>query len=372
MKAILQVKLIPTEHAKDSLLNTMKVFNEACNYVSEIAFNTGTTGKFKLQKLVYHELKSRFGLTAQMAVLVVHKVSAAYKKSKDVLREFKATGAITYDSRIMRFKGVEKVNLWTVAGRQDIPIRIGEYQKTRWFQTKGQADLVFVNNAFYLLVTVDVPEDTPLTPKAFIGVDLGVVNIATTSDGDPFCGKALRAKREKYLKLRARLQRKGTKSAKRHLKRISKRESNFRKDTNHVISKELVETAKGSERGIGLENLKDIRKRITVRKSQRAEIAGWSFYQLQQFIEYKAGLSGVPVIYVEAAYTSQECPHCGHTERANRRTQSRFSCVSCGYAAHADVVGARNVRKRVELSAGLSWRSMIHTDVGRPAASFAL
>lgn len=166
-------------------------------------------------------------------------------------------------------------------------------------------------------MTSNVPEETPIDPQGFIGVDLGIKNVATTSDGKLFCGKSLEEKRTRYLKLRTALQKKGTKSAKRHLKRISKKESNFRKDTNHCISKQIVETAKDTGRGISLEKLENIRDRVTVRKSQRAQIASWSFFQLQTFIEYKAQRDGIPVVYIDPAYTSRECHACGHVDKAN-------------------------------------------------------
>ena len=369
MKSVLQVKLLPDVQTHQALLKTMQAFNSACNYVSEIAYNTGVTSKFKLQALTYHDVKGRFELTAQTTILAIRKVADSYKIKKDVLREFRATGAITYDTRVMRFKGMGLVNLWTIEGRKNIPIVMGEYQKARWFQVIGQADLVFRNNTFYLLVTGDVPEDTPLDPKEFIGVDLGITNIATTSDAKQFCGKILETKRLRYLKLRAALQKTGTKSAKRHLQRIRKHEAYFRKDVNHCISKTLVQTAKGTQRGIGLEQLKHIRKKTTVRKLKRAKHSSWSFYQLQQFIGYKAQISGVRVIYINPAYTSKECHSCGHTEKANRKTQDQFLCISCGYSEHADVNAARNIRRRAEQSCGLSWQPMTHREVPRLAAS---
>lgn len=208
MKSVLQVKLNPTEAVKSSLLRTMEAFNAACNFISEEAFRTGTFSKFPLQRLVYHEVKQRFGLSAQLTILAVHKVAAAYKLDKNTLREFRTHGAMTYDERVLRFKGMGIVSLWTVDGRKESSVIMGNYQKARWFQVKGQADLVLVDHVFYLLVTSDVPEDTPIEPKAFIGVDLGIVNIATTSDGNRFCGKSLEKKRKKYLKLRAALQKK--------------------------------------------------------------------------------------------------------------------------------------------------------------------
>jgi IS605 OrfB family transposase len=371
MKAVLQVKLLPTDAVYNSMIKTMELFNEACNYVSEEAFNKGVYSKFKLQKLVYYDVKDKYNLTAQMAILVIHKVSASYKLNKDVLSEFKKHGAITYDSKIMRFKGMGLVNLWTIDGRNDVDVVMGKYQKGRWFQVKGQADLLLTENKFYLLVTRDAPEDTPIDPIGYIGVDLGIKKIAVTSNGTEFCGELIENKRQKYYKLRRSLQKKGTKSAKRHLKKIKNKEAGFRKDFNHCVSKKIVEEAKGTFCGISLENLKNIRNKTTVRKSQRAKHSGWSFYQLQKFIEYKALINGVDVKYIDPAYTSRECFECGHIDKKNRRTQEKFLCVSCNHSDNADSNAAKNIRRRAEdlSSCSLSWQSMTRKDVARLVTS---
>src|SRR5690606_35674498 len=149
-------------------------------------------------------------------------------------------------------------------------------------------------------------------------------------------------------------QSKGTKSAKRKLRRVSGREARFRTDTNHRISKYLVEKAKGTGCAIALEDLSGINQRTVVRKPQRAERLSWAFYQLRSFITYKAALAGVPVILVDPRHTSQRCNKCGHTEKANRKNQAEFECKSCGHTDHADCNGAKNIRDKGLLSTSLS------------------
>jgi IS605 OrfB family transposase len=116
---------------------------------------------------------------------------------------------------------------------------------------------------------------------------------------------------------------------------------------NHCISKAIVQTAKGTSRGIAREDLQGIRTRAkgTV-KHQRRVLHAWSFFQLRAFIAYKAALTGVRVIYVNPAYTSQTCSQCGHCEQANRKSQAKFLCRSCGFSAHADLNAAVNIRSR--------------------------
>ena len=130
------------------------------------------------------------------------------------------------------------------------------------------------------------------------------------------------------------------------LKRRAERESRFRRNTNHVLSKRLVAKAKDTGRGIALEDLKDIRERIRFRKPQRNRMGSWGFDQLRQFIAYKAEVAGVLLKIVDPAYTSQMCSSCGHVKAANRFWQSRFCCKQCGYQAHADCNAARNIRAK--------------------------
>lgn len=154
--------------------------------------------------------------------------------------------------------------------------------------------------------------------------------------------------------MRQGLQKAGTKSAKRHLRKAKRKESRFVKHTNHYISKQLVKKASCGQRALALEDLTGIRERTraTVKKSQRYERMSWAFSQLRQFLAYKAEAAGVPVILVEARNTSRTCPQCGHCAKENRRSQSEFLCVKCGFQAHADVVGATNVGRKGRESTG--------------------
>ena len=144
-------------------------------------------------------------------------------------------------------------------------------------------------------------------------------------------------------KLRARLQAQPTRSAKRRLKKLAGRESRFARPVNHCISKQMVATAKGTGRGIRMEDLNGIRTRAKVRHGQRAVLHSWAFWQLRQMIAYKAALAGVLVEFVDPRNTSRTCSQCGHCEKGNRRNQSEFRCRSCGHEAHADINAAENI-----------------------------
>ena len=343
MKTILQVKLLPAKQQTQSLLDTMERFNQACNYISDIAFKEQLFYKFDLHKVVYYDVKDKFGLTAQVVIRAISKVADSYKVDKKVHRSFKKYGAMAYDQRIYSFKGPNLISLWTVNGREKIKMVYGAYQKKRWYQNKGQAQLVYKDNKFYLLISVEAEEQDPIDPEGYLGVDLGVTQIATTSDGESFSGKAVEQRREQFQILRTSLQKCGTKSAKRHLKKIRNKEADYRRNTNRCISKKIVEKAKRTHSAIVLEDLKGIRERIRARKSNRSKMHGWSFFQLRQFIEYKSKLAGIPLHVVNPAYTSQRCSQCGHTSKKNRKTQAEFLCQSCGYVSNADFNASINI-----------------------------
>lgn len=356
MKLMLQTQLLPNAEQAAHLKATIERFNEAAHWLAGEAFARKTANKVLLQKLYYRELRERFGLSAQMAVRCIAQACEAYKRDKAKRPHFRKHAAMPFDERLMSFKGIDQVSLLTLAGRVIVPVLMGAYQQARISAAKGQCDLVLRHDGlWFLLVTVDLRDGTPLPTTYFIGVDLGVANIATASDGEQFSGDGMEACRSRYADRRKKLQQAAAtrkkrgqrpKSIRRALRRTSGREQRFRRDTNHIIAKRLVAKAKDSGCGIALENLEGIRTRTRFRRQQRARMGGWAFHQLRAFIEYKAKLVGVPVALVDPRHTSQQCSCCGHIERANRPSQSKFLCRACGHAAHADWNAARNIRAR--------------------------
>lgn len=349
MKLILPVKLAPTNEQHEALLETMERFNEACNDIATVAYQEKLANKFALQKIVYYRIREEYGLSAQMTIRAISKVVEAYKRDKNILCHFRPHGAMIYDQRILSWKGLEYVSILTLEGRTKVSIRIGDYQKARMDRIKGQADLILKKGVFYLYATIEVLEKTPFDPIGTLGVDLGIKCLAVDSDGEIYSGETIENSRRKYNKLRKDLQKCGSKSAKRHLKKLSGKESRFRANTNHVISKKTVSKAKDTHRRIAIEDLTGIRG-APVRKAQRSKHHSWGFYQLRQFIEYKAKLQGVQVIPVDPRYTSQTCPRCGLIHRRNRPRRDRFSCVRCGFSGHADIVASINIGVRADVN----------------------
>jgi IS605 OrfB family transposase len=170
------------------------------------------------------------------------------------------------------------------------------------------------------------------------------IHLAVDSTGKIFSNDKVEKVRLKYQKQRSHCQKKNTKSSKRKLKKVSGKERRFRTDINHCVSKHLVEKAKDTNVGITLEDLSGITKRTTVRKIRRAKRHSWSFYQLRQFITYKAILKGVPI--VDPRNTSRQCLECGHIAKANRKNQAEFCCKKCGYNENADYNAAKNIAAR--------------------------
>jgi IS605 OrfB family transposase len=347
MKLIAQVKLQGTTEQHKALLNTLESVNEAANYISQHAWETKTFRQYDLHKVLYYDLRSRFNLSAQIVVRVLAKVADAYKVDKNTMRSFKSYGSIAYDKRILSWKLKNMtVSIWTTEGRMAISFVAGEKQIELLKHLSGEADLVYRDGYFYLHQVCEMEEPPTGSIRDFLGIDLGINNIAADSDGVVYSGATVNGLRKRHAKLRTKLQSKCTKAARRLLKKRSSKENRFATHVNHVISKSVVKKAKDTGRGIALEDLSGIRERTTVHKRQRRQHNSWAFNQLRQFIEYKAKLAGVIVSIVDPRHTSQTCPVCGFISRSNRPSQSKFSCVSCGYSAFADSVAATNISRR--------------------------
>ncbi|HXE63201.1 MAG TPA: transposase [Bryobacteraceae bacterium] len=346
MKQVIVLKLEPSPEQYKSLLETMEAFNIGCQYVADVAYEKRLANKIALQKIVYGELRGTYGLSSQMAIRAIAKACEAYKRDRRIHVQFDLYGAMVYDQRIMSFKGLTHVSLLCLAGREIVPIRYGAYQSARIDRAKGQADLIYRDGVFWLCVTIDLPTSPPIDPTGVIGVDLGVINLAVDSDGEMHSGDSVKQCRRRFQKLRAGLQSCGTKSAKRHLKRIRQKESRYQRWVNHNISKHLVSKAFVEQKALAIEDLKGIRDRVTVRKTHRYERISWAFNQMRQFLTYKCEAAGIPLIVVDPRNTSRICPACGHCAKENRRSQSEFLCVECGLEMNADLVGAINIQAR--------------------------
>lgn len=347
MKLVANIHLKPTREQADLLRRTLERCNEACNWLSLRGFEAGKVRQFDLHKIAYAEARARFKIAAQVAVRCIAKVADAYTTQKangrDGVIAFRKHAAQPYDDRIFRLMP-DAVSIWTLDGRETIPFVCGERQRKLLAFRKGEVDLMLVRGKWYLAIVCDIPDPSEIDVEGVLGVDFGIVNLAFDSEGRAYTGEAIEAVRQKLNRRRRGLQARGTKAAKRRLKKLSGKEARFRKHVNHCISKEIVANAERDRSAIAVEDLTHIRKRVKARKAQRNRLHGWAFAQLRRFVVYKARLVGVPVTAVDPRNTSRICPCCGVIDKDNRKTQATFSCISCGHTAAADFVAARNIR----------------------------
>jgi putative transposase len=370
MKLTAQVKLLPTPQQANALRQTLEMANAACNTISQQAWENQAFRQFPLHKLAYQAVREKYPLSAQVVVRCIAKVADAYKLDHQTKRTFKLDGAIAFDSRILGYDLERRsVSIWTIGGRQRIAFAAGERHLALLQGQRGESDLCLVEGSFYLLAACEVEVPAPVEVDSYLGVDLGVKNIATDCDANLYSGGQVNGLRKRYFKIRKRLQSKGTKSAKRLLKKRRQKERRFARQENHRIAKELVQRAKDTGRGIALEDLQGIRDRVTVRKSQRRQHHAWSFFDLRQKITYKAEGAGIPLILVDPRNTSRTCPQCGYVDRANRKSQSLFSCGSCGYSGHADHIAAVNISRVAVNQPDVSLRSGAAGTMPRPLAA---
>ena len=341
---------------REEIEETLQVFAAACEWINA---NTPKelTSKTKMQKLVYNQVREKFGLSANLAIQALRRVCANRKtarQKKRNVRKFSST-SVSYDARIFSFKEFDyTVSLKLLRSRARFELDIGNYQRGI---LKGQnpksATLVKRRNGNYY-IHINLNNDTPdfIDTEEVLGVDLGRTDIAYTSDGESWNGQQLNKVRDKYAWLRLALQKKaslGTRSSRRRcrelLRRLSGKEKRFQRHVNHQISRKLVDNAAASKKAISLEDLTGIRERTNQQpknKQERRKSNNWSFYQLRQFIEYKCILAGVPLLLVNPAYTSKTCHQCFYI---GSRSGKGYKCINpaCGWKGDADYNGAQNI-----------------------------
>ncbi|WBB62350.1 transposase [Streptomyces sp. WMMC500] len=375
MRLVVQVRLLPTPEEASALQRTLHSCNAAANRASAVAYSTGKRSRNDLQKEVYAELKADFGLSAQAAVRSVKKTVDAYTTLKANVRAgnlgprgakrrvraeskpiaFRQDAAQPYDDRILSWQHDSRtVSIWTTDGRLKGLRYVGHPEQMELLvkYRKGESDLVHRDGKWLLVAVCEVPEPTVSEPNGWIGLDRGITNLATTSDGTNYQGRRLGRYRRWQARKRAELQARQTRSASRRAKRMARRETRHAAHANHKISKEIVAVAQRTGRGVAVEDLGGIRERARPSRDQRAALSSWPFDRLGEYLAYKCRLAGVAFLEVDASYTSQRCPRCGHTERGNRPTRDQFRCRRCGLAGPSDHVAGVNVRERARLAWG--------------------
>lgn len=351
-----KVQIVATDADKVLLDETMSVYRDACNYVSNHVFQTHDLKQFSLNKVLYSTLREKFGLKSQMAQSVLKTVIANYKsilknQNKWIQPNFKKPQYdLVWNRDYSLTQNCFSVN--TLNGRVKLPYfaeGMSKYFDNTIYRF-GTAKLINKHGRYYLHipVTYDAEESNISDICNVVGVDRGINFVVATYDSNHksgfVSGKAIKQKRANYSKLRKQLQKRQTPSSRRRLKAIGQRENRWMQGVNHCISKALVENNPKHTLFV-LEELTGIRNATErVKTKDRYVSVSWSFYDLEQKLIYKAKQNQSSVIKVDPRYTSQCCPVCGHTEKSNRNKKIHlFTCKNCGYQSNDDRIGAMNL-----------------------------
>ncbi|MFE4254075.1 transposase [Streptomyces sp. NPDC056910] len=291
MKLTVQVKLLPTPVQAAEIEETLRACNEAATWVSQVAFEKDIKRNFALREHTYTAVKDRWVLGAQAAQHVIKKTCDAYATLKANLKAgnlgkpsskryrratekpiaFRPEGAQPYDDRMLSWQYTQRtVSIWTLSGRmkQVAFTAAPEHLARLALCRRGESDLLFRDGMWFLIATCEVPEaELNTSVTQFLGIDLGIVNIATTSDGQIMAGRRLNRGRLRERTLRQKLQKKNTPSAKRRLKKRRRKEARRARDINHKIAKHVVAEA---ERAAGTVLLEQAAERWVVEQANGA------------------------------------------------------------------------------------------------------
>jgi len=333
-------KLDPTPEQVVGVEETLKAFANACNYLNK-QISAKVTSKRTIQKLEYQNIRAFYGLSANLAVRACARVASNRKTAKASNRPVKAfvPTSANYDARIFAYRAKDNtVSLTLLGGREHIPLALGEYQaeKLEGREPTSAQLCKHRDGRYYIHIQLKDEAQNLIPYTQVLGVDLGRTDIAHTSEGMSWSGQSINKVRDQFTRVRASLQSKGTKSAKRCLKRLSGRERRFQTWVNHTISRQIMDRAKQLNAAVAIEDLTGIRKRTNTQprnKTERRRSNSWAFYQLRQFLSYKGIKEGVPVLVQPPAYTSQTHYLC---LRIGKRSGKRFFCEHCDKHEDAD------------------------------------
>lgn len=326
------------------LADTVHTANAATNLFLQVGCAQHTWDKKHLQREGYYIARANWpNLQSNLVQGARDMAAEALKQCKcESLPAKKQNSAIRFNQRTFKaYLESGQLSLATIGGRHRYPIKIPKH-----FEYAMRCNVAGIRVAnevgghrVELIVDLDDPPPANLDQSGVVlGVDRGITNIVVSSDGDFFDSKQLRRVRGRTRHLRRGLQAKGTRSAKRHLKRLSGRERRFQADVNHCIAKGL---ATKEVDAIALEDLHIATDKKLGRRFNR-KLGGWAYHHLETVLAYKLEAAGKGLLFVDPAYTSKNCSRCG--ARGTRKASS-FSC-KCGYSLNADLNAARNIAQR--------------------------
>ncbi len=243
-------------------------------------------------------------------------------------------------------------SLATVAGRVEMGFRVPRHANKYTGGKVRSADLCYRKRRYFLHIVVSLPTPVVVPSPEVNAVDLGLNHPAVTSTRQFLGDCGWKEQERRLFRIKRKLQAKGTKSAKRHLRQLSGQLFRQRKDHDHTLSKRIVHHATAGSTLV-LENLTNIRETSKIGRGKHNKnvstkrcFHNWSFAQFHSFLSYKAEAHGIAVIKVDPRHTSQTCSKCGYQARNNRRSQALFLCRKCKYCLNADLNAAYNIRER--------------------------
>ncbi len=364
MDRTVRLLLMPTPEQETALAQTARQFTAAFNLVCLYGWQAGEKNGVRLHHATYRASKeAAAGLVSDLHIQARVKATEALKSALDrrtkgrrVSRPRSRSCPPHYNLHTYRLDwATGLVNLATTTGRQRMPFRVPAYATRYAGYPVATADLVETRGRWYLHVVVSVPAPDVEATNVVVGVDMGVTRAAVSSDNRFHGARRWRELEARDFRLRRALQKKGTKSAKRRLKKLSGKTARRRRDHDHVVSRRLVDGVPDGAT-IAVENLTNIRSRVKARKANGGQrrLHSWSFASLRAMIAYKAQERGIRVEGVDPRHTSQTCHRCSFQSRYNRRSQREFWCRSCGYRTNADRNAALNIAAKLRASRGMS------------------
>lgn len=352
MERVVCVKLTPGHEQKAALRHSLSHYAQLCQFVAEQAQRRKIKDQFELRRACYYDARSTCSSASQTTQIAIKQVASAYKTLGKLGKlsgdkpwptlHFRPDGACAYDARTYRvLKG--GFSLLTPMGRIKVPCVLGKRQRQMARRgTAQEARLVCKRSKWYLHVVIRSPSAARVPSDDVLGVDVGELTLAATSSGRIAPANRMKHDRDMARGHRARLQRKGTQSAKQALCKVKGREAIRTRHENHVESRRIVQEAQRLGVGaIAMEDLTYIRDRIRAGRRVRARLLRWPWRQLQTYVAYKAEEVGIRAVFVDPSYTSQTCSRC---LCLGTRKRSLFSCT-CGSRRHADANAASNIRR---------------------------
>jgi IS605 OrfB family transposase len=347
MMRTIRLKLRTTPEVMAMLLETMEDFNRAVRMHIDWGWMNKTANKYKMHEAVYRAVRAEMPLLRAGLVQTARDIACEALRSTffEVKPKRGIHSGIRYnDNCISVFLQSGYASLSTNEGRVKVEFCFPEYYAIYSDWRVKSSTLAYRKRKNELYLGVVVESDTPqiVSNGEVIGVDRGLRNIAVMSDNRFFSSSKMKEIRGRYAYLCRRLQAKGTRSAKRLLRKVAGQERRFNVCQNHIIAKEIVRAPCSA---IVLEDLSEIRQDMNGRGKMGEWVAVWPFFQLSEFIKYKAEAVGKRVIEVNPADTSRKCSRCGHIDKRNR-AGNQFHCLKCGYSLNPDLNAARNIAER--------------------------